>query len=125
MIHAFVAGTLIVALTVYSAIVERIREYFITKAMGAGRARLFGIVLGQTLVLAGLGTVAGFVVYQGAYRLIALARPQFWVRLTPATVLLVLTAAVLMALLAAVVPTRRGFRREGPPVTAAVRPHRR
>jgi len=56
---AFVAGTLIVALTVYSAIVERIREYGIAKAMGAGGARLFGIVLGQTSVLAGLGTWPG------------------------------------------------------------------
>jgi putative ABC transport system permease protein len=104
---AFVAGTIIVALTVYSAIVERIREYGIAKAMGARWARLFGIVLGQTLVLAALGTVAGFLVYLGAYRLVALVRPQFWVHLTPSTVLLVIAAAALMALLAAVIPTRR------------------
>jgi len=104
---AFVAGTIIVALTVYSAIVERIGEYGIAKAMGASRARLFGIVLGQTSVLAGLGILAGFVVYQGAYRLVALVRPQFWVHLTPATLVLVVAAAALMALLAAVIPTRR------------------
>lgn len=104
---AFIAGTLIVALTVYSAIVERIREYGIAKALGAPRWRLFGIVLGQTSVLAALGTVAGFLVYQGAFRLVALARPQFWVQLTPGTMAMVLAAAGLMALLAAVIPTLR------------------
>jgi putative ABC transport system permease protein len=105
-IVAFIAGTLIVALTVYSAIVERIREYGIAKAIGARRTTLFGIVLGQTVTLTALGTVTGFVVYQGASRLVALVRPQFWVRLDLDTVLFVVAAAALMALLAAVIPTR-------------------
>lgn len=67
---AFIAGTIIVALTVYSAVVSRLREYGIAKAMGARRSRLFGLVLGQTSVLAALGTVAGFGVYLAAYRLL-------------------------------------------------------
>lgn len=104
---AFVAGTLIVALTVYSAVMERIREYGIAKAMGIRRGRLLGIVLGQTSVLTLLGTVAGFGVYEAAYRLVGLVRPQFGVQLTPGTVGLVVVAAALMALLAAVIPTLR------------------
>lgn len=104
---AFAAGTLIVALTVYSAIVERLREYGIAKAMGARRRRLFSIVAGQTLVLSVLGLVAGFLLYVGGSRLIAALRPQFQSELTFRAVLVVVVAAVVMGLLAAVVPTRR------------------
>lgn len=104
---AFAAGTMIVALTVYSAVVDRIREYGIAKAMGASRGRLFAVVLGQTAVLAGLGALVGFGVYQVGYRIVAAFRPQFWVSLTPASVAVVLGAAAAMALLAAVVPTLR------------------
>ncbi|MDN5798013.1 MAG: ABC transporter permease [Intrasporangium sp.] len=104
---AFIAGTLIVALTVYSAVVERLREYGIAKAMGASRARQFGIVLGQTSILTALGAVAGWAVYEGGSRLIAWLRPQFWVQLSAGAVVTVAAAAVLMAVLAAVVPTLR------------------
>ncbi len=63
---AFAAGTLIVALTVYSAVVDRLREYGIAKALGARRSRLFRIVAGQTQVLSALGLAAGLVLYLGA-----------------------------------------------------------
>jgi putative ABC transport system permease protein len=104
---AFAAGTLIVALTVYSAIADRLREYGIAKAMGAKGGRLFRIVAGQTLVLAALGTVAGFALYLGGSQLIAALSPQFPSVLTVGAAAGVVVAAVLMALLAAIVPTRR------------------
>ncbi|MBI2237873.1 MAG: ABC transporter permease [Actinobacteria bacterium] len=104
---AFAAGTLIVALTVYSAIVERIREYGIVKAMGARRGRLFRIVLGQTFIVTALGTAAGYLLFRGASWLVGTLRPQMWVRQSVAGVGGAIAAAVLMAVLAAVVPTRR------------------
>lgn len=104
---AFAAGTLIVALTVYSAIVERLREYGIAKAMGARRGRLFRIVAGQSLVLSVLGLAAGFVLYAGGSWLIAALRPQFQSELTLRAFGVVVAAAAAMGLLAAVVPTRR------------------
>ncbi len=104
---AFAAGTLVVALTVYSAIVERLREYGIAKAMGARWGRLFRIVLGQTLLLTALGTVAGFLVFRGGAWLLAAVRPQMWVALTPGAAAGVVGAAGLMAVLAAGLPTRR------------------
>jgi len=104
---AFVAGTLIVALTVYSAIVERIREYGIAKAMGARRGRLLRIVLSQTLIVATLGTAAGYLVFLGASQLLVTLRPQMWVRLSAAGAVAAAIATALMALLAAAVPTRR------------------
>jgi len=104
---AFVAGTLIVALTVYSAIVDRIREYGIAKAIGARWTRLLRIVAGQTLVLAALGLISGAVFYEGGSRLIVALRPQFESVLTPRIVGEVVVAAIVMGLLAAIVPTRR------------------
>lgn len=104
---AFAAGTLIVALTVYSTIADRIREYGIAKALGARAGRLFRIVVGQTLVLSGLGLVAGFLLYLAGSRLIAGLWPQFQAELTLRAVAIVTVAALLMGLLAALMPTRR------------------
>ena len=104
---AFAAGTLIVALTVYSAVVDRLREYGIAKAMGARRSRVYRIVVGQTLMLAVLGLGAGFVLYLGGSRLIAALRPQFQSELTLRAAGEVVAAAVVMGLLAAVIPARR------------------
>ena len=104
---AFAAGTLIVALTVYSAVVERLREYGIAKAIGAGRGKLFKIVLGQTIALAGLGTTAGFLIYRLASWIIATVLPEFRSELSMRDIGAVVAAAGLMALLAAVAPSRR------------------
>ena len=104
---AFAAGTLIVALTVYSAIVDRLREYGIAKAMGARRGRLFRMVAGQTLVLAALGTLLGFVLYAVGSRVLVTFRPQFPSSLTLGAAGGVVLAAGAMALLAAIVPTHR------------------
>lgn len=107
LVIAFAAGTLIIALTVYSTIVERIREYGIAKAMGARRGRLFRIVLGQTFIIAALGTAAGYLMFRGASWLVVSLRPQMWVQASRAGVGGAVIAAALMAVLAAVFPTRR------------------
>lgn len=104
---AFAAGTLITALTVYSAVVERAREYGIAKAMGASRSRLFRLVLGQTGVLTALGGVAAFGMFAAFSRLIGAVRPRFWITWTSGAALRVVAAAALMSVVAAVVPTRR------------------
>lgn len=104
---AFAAGTLIVALTVYSQIVERSREVGIIKAMGARGTRLLVIVLGQTLALTLLGLAVGFLLFAGGSRLVRAMRPQFWVTLTVSQILFVAGAAAVMAMLAAILPTVR------------------
>ncbi len=104
---AFAAGTLIVALTVYSGVADRLREYGIAKAMGASRRRLFRMVAGQTLVLATLGTLEGFVLFAVGSRVLVSYRPQFPSSLTFGAVGGMMIAAGVMALLAAIVPTYR------------------
>ena len=104
---AFAAGTLVIALTVYSGLVDRLREYGITKAMGAGRLRVLGIVLGQTIMLAAVGSVLGYLMYLGGARLVGNVRPQFSFALETQDLVTVIAGALLMATVAAIVPARQ------------------
>lgn len=104
---AFAAGTLVIALTAYTTIVERQREYGIVKALGARSGRLVGTAITQTFVLAVLGLAAGAVLFLGGREIIVSARPQFDVLFTSGAILRAAGAAFIMALLAAVVPARR------------------
>lgn len=101
------AGTLIIALSAYTSVIERRREYGITRAMGATRARLIRVALAQTLALAALGLIAGWGLFFAGRALIEQARPQFAVLLTAGAVGRAAAAALVMALLAAVTPARR------------------
>jgi len=104
---AFAAGVLIVALIAYTQVVERRREYGIVKAIGASNRRLAAVALGQTLVLATLGLGAGGLLFGAGRALLGAARPQFEVALTPGLLARTVSAALVMALLAATVPARR------------------
>jgi putative ABC transport system permease protein len=109
---SFVAGALVVALTVYAAVIERRREYGIVKAIGASGWTVAGIVLRQSFVLSAVGLVLGFGLFLAGRALIAELRPQFSVVVTPASVLLAVVAALAMAGIAAIVPARRLAREE-------------
>jgi len=104
---AFLVGTLVIALTIYAAVMEKRREYGIIKAIGADATRLFRIVLSQSLVLAAVGLVAGGVMFVVGQRLLGVLKPQFAIVLTLASVQRVVVAAVAMGLLATFVPARR------------------
>lgn len=101
------AGTLIIALTVYTAVIERRREYGIVKAMGATRRDLVALALGQSLALAGMGLMAGLILFLAGRAVIVATRPQFAVLLTAGALGRAALAALGMALGAAVVPARR------------------
>jgi putative ABC transport system permease protein len=104
---AFAAGVLIVALTVYAQVAERRREYGIVKALGASGCRLVALALVQTLVLTGLGLAAGGLLLAGGRTLLGWARPQFEVVIIPTLLAQAVGAALVMALLAAIIPARR------------------
>lgn len=106
-IIAFVVGTLIIAFSVYSMIVERLPEYGIIKAMGARRTRLFFLILRQTLALATAGAAIGYLLYLLASLAVGSLLPQFPVSLSLVTIGAVLLAGGLMGLLAAFLPARR------------------
>jgi putative ABC transport system permease protein len=104
---AFVVGTLVIALTIYSAVMERRREYGIIKAIGANSSRLFRLVLSQSLVLAAVGLIVGGLMFVGGQRLLGVVKPQFAITLTGAAVGRVVISAVAMGLLATFIPARR------------------
>ena len=101
------AGTLIIALTGYTTINERRREYGILKALGATSRSLTRLALAQTFSLASLGFAAGLGLFVIGRAIIVAARPQFTVLLTTETVGRAAAAALAMAVVAAIVPARR------------------
>ncbi len=56
---SFIVGLALLSLTIYSATIERAREYGIMKVLGASPWRLYRIVLGQSATIAALGFGAG------------------------------------------------------------------
>lgn len=107
LVIAFAAGTLIVALSVYSAVVDRIREYGIVKALGARRRRLLGIVLAQTGTLALTGGVAGLGLFLASKAALGAWLPEFYVALPSSVLAVAFLLVVVMGLLAAILPARR------------------
>jgi putative ABC transport system permease protein len=104
---AFLVGTLVIALTIYAAVMERQREYGIVKAIGAGTARLYRVVLSQSLVLAVIGLVTGAVFFSLGSGLLGVIRPQFAIDVTSGSVERIVVTAVLMGIVATVIPARR------------------
>jgi putative ABC transport system permease protein len=104
---AFVTGVLVVALTTYTAVIERRREYGVLSALGAPGRLLIGVVLSQGVMLALTGFMVGAGLFVLARMLLDALRPQFTVTLTDASVWRALVSAFVMAMLAAWMPARR------------------
>jgi putative ABC transport system permease protein len=113
---AFTVGSLVIALTVYTAIMERRREYGIVKAMGARGRHLLTLAVQQTLIIAAIGLVSGGLLFLAGRAYITAVRPQFVILASLGSIGRAAVAAVLMALVAAIVPARRLARLE--PATA-------
>lgn len=103
---AFMVGTLVVGLVVYTATVERQREYGVLKAIGAGNRRLYAVVAGQALIATLAGCLAGVALAFGASALIEWLRPQFLVTIETAAIVRSMIAGLVIAMLAALAPAR-------------------
>ena len=103
---AFVVGVLVVGLIIYTATIERRREYGAVKAIGARNRTLYRVVTTQAIIAAVSGAVAGVGLAFGAGAGLMAWRPQFLVAIEPAAVGVVLASSLFMALLAALVPAR-------------------
>jgi putative ABC transport system permease protein len=104
---AFLAGTLIVALTGYSLVTERRREFGIIKAIGATPRRLIAFALGETSMVGAAGFVAALGFAWAGRWLITTARPQFAIVYTASDVARAAMVAAAMALVASLMPARR------------------
>jgi len=103
---AFLVGTLVVGLVIYTMTVERQREYGVIKAIGATNAILYRVVLMQAMTAALLGTSAGVLMAYGVSEWIMSARPQFLIILAPRMIEWAFGAGLAMALISALVPAR-------------------
>jgi putative ABC transport system permease protein len=103
----FVVGGAVIALTTYTATVERSREFGVLKAVGASAGFLYRVVLRQSLIVGVLGATLGVAVAVGATRLIRSGVPEFITVLRALDVAGVLGIAVVMAIAASYVPVRR------------------
>ena len=103
---AFLVSTLVVGLVIYTATVERQREYGVLKAIGARNGVLYRLVATQALIAALSGAVIGVGLAYGASELIMAMRPQFLIVLEPAETARAILSGLGMALLAALFPAR-------------------
>ena len=109
---AFVVGVLVVGLVIYTATIERRREYGAIKAIGARNRTLYRVVTIQAVIAAAVGALVGIGLAYAAGAALMTWRPQFLVDIEPAAIGVVLTSSLLMALLAALIPARSVARLE-------------
>ena len=103
----FVVGGAVIALTTYTATVERAREFGVLKAIGASGMFLYRVVMRQSLIVGTLGAAVGIAVSIAATRAIRNGVPEFITVLRPLDVAGVFVVAVLMSVVASYVPVRR------------------
>lgn len=103
----FVVGGAVVALTTYTATVERAREFGVLKAIGASGGFLYRVVLSQSLTVGVLGSLAGIAAAVAATHLIRDAVPEFITVLRWVDVGGVFLGALVMGIAASYVPVRR------------------
>lgn len=107
LIVAFIVGLAVAGLTIYTATIEKSREYGILKAEGFTNPFLYRVVFEQSLVTGALGFLAG----AGLTLIVApFAQdrvPQFVVFVRWQDILAIAGITLIMALLAAYIPIRR------------------
>lgn len=103
----FVVGGAVIALTTYTATVEKAREFGVLKAIGASGRFLYGIVLRQSLIIGVTGAALGVAASAAAANLIKREVPEFITVLTLRDALAVFALALATAVVASYVPVRR------------------
>ena len=107
LIVAFVVGLSVAGLTIYTATVEKSREYGILKAEGFTNRYLYRVVIEQSLVTSALGFVLGVSLIIFIAPFAQGLVPQFVVFVRWQDILGITGATLLMALIAAFIPVRR------------------
>ncbi|HEX2062850.1 MAG TPA: FtsX-like permease family protein, partial [Acidimicrobiales bacterium] len=103
---AFVVGTAMIGLIIYTATVERRREYGVLKAIGFSNRRLYKVVYQQSLIATATGYVLGcvlsFVVADGVERVV----PVFVTAINSGDLVFAASGAFLMSVVASFIPAR-------------------
>ncbi len=106
-IIAFGVGSAIVGLTIYTATIEKSREYGVLKAIGSSNSTLYRVVLAQSFIAGAIGYVIGLVLSLIVSWIASYAVSGFISSIGWLDALLVFGVAMLMSLLASWIPARR------------------
>lgn len=103
----FVVGGAVIALTTYTATIERAGEFGVLKAVGASGGFLYRVVVTQSLIVGALGAALGVTASALAADLITQRVPEFVTTLRWSDALAVFAVALAVAVAASWVPVRR------------------
>lgn len=104
---AFLVGSAIVGLTIYTATIEKSCEYGVLKAIGSSNTTLYRVVLAQSFIAGAIGFVIGLVLSLLVSRIASYAVSGFISSIGWSDALWVFAAAMLMSLLASWIPAKR------------------
>jgi putative ABC transport system permease protein len=112
LVISFIVGLAVLSLVIYSATIERAREYAIMKVIGASPLGLYRIVISQSMFIAVVGFGAGvglaFLFNEVAGDLV----PQFITYIRPIDIALVFGVTIFMSFVASFMPINRVARVE-------------
>lgn len=110
LVLSFIVGTIVVALTIYTAVLEKEKEFGVMKALGTPGRGLFTVVLQQSIACCLLGFLGGELLTVAAASVAERAVPQFVTLVRWQDVIAVFVAAAFMSVIAAVIPANRIIR---------------
>lgn len=103
----YIVGLLVIGLTIYTATVERAREYGILKAIGADNRHLIRIVLIQAFIAAAMGYWLGVALSYGIVALVDRIFPDAVILIETSSWLGEIPTLVVIVVLAALLPISR------------------
>ena len=103
---AFLIGTAVVGLTIFTATSERAKEYGTLKAVGIRNSSLYAIVFEQALISTATGAVGGVLLALAAAWVIPMLNPRFMVVIDPTALVAMAAIAFLMGSIAGLIPAR-------------------
>lgn len=80
---AYIIGLLVIGITVYTATVERMREFGVLKAIGANMTQLMSTVMAQSFVTAGVGIASGVLLSYLVAALVVRISPEILILIEP------------------------------------------
>jgi putative ABC transport system permease protein len=112
LVIAFIVGLAVLSLVIYSATIERAREYAIMKVIGASPLGLYRIVISQSMFIAIVGFGAGVGLAFAFNEVAGDLVPQFITYIRPIDIALVFGITIFMSFIASFMPINRVARVE-------------
>lgn len=103
----FFVGIAVIGITIYSATIERSREYGVLKAIGIKARRLYQIVLAQSVITSLAGFALGVIAYLLMVRLVFTLTPSVNFYLSFAYYVYVFFAALAMSIISSLPPIHK------------------